>query len=73
MLQHEAAMRTDELSYEDLNEARKMGYRALYFNPKWWLQNVWHVFKEPDDFTLAMRYSVKILRNYIFHKMVHAH
>jgi radical SAM superfamily enzyme YgiQ (UPF0313 family) len=73
MYQHASAMRTDELTSEELNKARKMGYRALYFNSTWWLQNMWHVFKEPDDFQLALRYSVKIINNYVFHKMVHAH
>jgi len=73
MYQHESAMRTDELTSEELNKARKMGYRALYFNSRWWLQNLWHVFKEPDDFQLALRYSIKIINNYVFHKMVHAH
>jgi anaerobic magnesium-protoporphyrin IX monomethyl ester cyclase len=73
MYQHEAVMRTDELRYEDLDEARKMAYRALYFDPKWWLQNMWHAISQPNDFPLATKYAIKILRNYIFHKMVHAH
>ena len=73
MYQHEAAMRTDELSYEDLNKARKMAYRALYFNPKWWLQNIRHTLRHPEDFPLATKYAVKIVKNYVFHKMTHAH
>lgn len=73
MYQHEAIMRTDELSYEDLNKARKMAYRALYFNPKWWLQNVGHTLRHPEDLPLATKYVIKIIKNYIFHKMTHAH
>jgi len=73
MYQHEAVMRTDELSYEDLDEARKMAYRALYFNPKWWLQNLWHVLRHFDDFPLATKYAIKIMKNYVFHRMAHAH
>ncbi len=73
MYQHEAVMRTNELSYDDLDKARKMAYRALYFNPKWWLQNAWHVLRHFDDFPLATRYAVKIMKNYILHKMAHAH
>lgn len=73
MYQHEAVMRTDELSYADLDEARKMAYRALYFNPRWWLQNTWHTIRQPNDFPLASKYAIKIMKNYVFHKMVHAH
>ena len=73
MYQHEAVMRTDELSCEDLNEARKMAYRALYFNPKWWLQNMWHTIGHPEDFPLAVRYAIKTMKNYLFQKMEHAH
>ncbi len=73
LLQHEASMRTDELTADELNLARKKAYRALYFSGRWWLQNMWHVAKEPDDFGLAAKYAVKIVRNYAFHKMAHAH
>lgn len=73
MLQHDSVMRTDELSCEDLNEARKLAYRALYLNPSWWLQNVLHAVKNPEDFPLATRYALKIFQNYLFHGMVHAH
>jgi hypothetical protein len=66
-------MRTDELSYEDLDEARKTAYHALYFNPKWWLQNTWHTVRQPSDFPLATRYAIKIMENYMLHKMAHAH
>jgi anaerobic magnesium-protoporphyrin IX monomethyl ester cyclase len=73
MYQHEAVMRTDELTYADLDKARKMAYRALYFNSKWWLQNTWHTARHLEDFPLAARYAIKIMNNYVFHKMKHAH
>ena len=73
MFQHESVMRTDELDFEDLNEARKKAYHALYFNWKWWAQNLWHVIKDPYDLPLASKYAVKIIKNYFFHKMAHAH
>jgi anaerobic magnesium-protoporphyrin IX monomethyl ester cyclase len=73
MFQHEAVMRTDELSFEDLNEARKKAYHSLYFNWKWWVQNMWHVIKDPYDLPLALKYVSKIMKNYLIHKMAHAH
>jgi anaerobic magnesium-protoporphyrin IX monomethyl ester cyclase len=73
MFQHEAVMSTKELSCEDLNEARKLAYRALYLNPRWWLQNILYAVKNPEDFQLATRYAIKIVENYLFHRMVHAH
>ena len=66
-------MRTDELSFEDLNEARKKAYHSLYFNWKWWVQNMWHVIKDPYDLPLALKYVSKIMKNYLIHKMAHAH
>ena len=73
MYQHDAIMRTDELNNQDLDEARKNAYHALYINPKWWLQNLWHIAKHPEDFQLATRYTIKITKNYLFNKMVHSH
>ncbi len=73
MFQHESIMRTAELDYNDLNKARRLAYRSLYFNPKWWLQNVWYIARNPSDFSLAKQYVLKILRNYLVYGMVHAH
>jgi anaerobic magnesium-protoporphyrin IX monomethyl ester cyclase len=73
MFQHEAVMRTDELSYEDLDEARIMAYHALYFNPRWWSQNVLYAIRHPEDLPLATRYALKIVQNYVLHGMIHAH
>jgi len=73
MYQHDAVMRTDELTYQNLDDARKAAYHALYFSPKWWLQNIWHTAKHPEDFSLASRYIAKILKNFFFNKMSHSH
>lgn len=73
MYQHEAIMRTDELSYEDLNKARKIAYNSLYFNPRWILQNIAYITRHPEDFNSAVRYWLKIMKNYFINKMEHAH
>jgi anaerobic magnesium-protoporphyrin IX monomethyl ester cyclase len=73
MFQHESIMRTDRLDNESLNRARKKAYRALYFNPKWWLQNTGHTLRHLEDLPLATRYSFKIMINFILRKMEHGH
>jgi anaerobic magnesium-protoporphyrin IX monomethyl ester cyclase len=73
LYQHAAIMRTDELSPAELEKARKMAYRALYFNSRWVLQNLKHTLYHPEDLHLATGYVVKITRNYVLHKMEHAH
>lgn len=73
MYQHEAIMRTDALDYEDLNKVRMRAYRKLYFSPKWWIQNIWYTAKHPSDFPLAIRYALKVLKNFFFNKMTHTH
>jgi radical SAM superfamily enzyme YgiQ (UPF0313 family) len=73
LYQHESMMGTDELRSEDLNKARNMAYRTLYMNPKWIVQNVGYVLKNPKDFNLASRYVLKIINNFIFHRMKHGH
>jgi len=73
MYQHKALMRTAELSNDELDKARKLAYRSLYFNPKWWLQNLLYTSRHPDDFQLASRYAMKILSNYVLRDMTHAH
>jgi anaerobic magnesium-protoporphyrin IX monomethyl ester cyclase len=73
MYQHESIMRTAELEPSELNEARRLVYRSLYFNPQWWLQNALFIAGHPSDLRLATRYVNRILRNYVLHKMIHAH
>jgi anaerobic magnesium-protoporphyrin IX monomethyl ester cyclase len=73
LYQDDAVVGTDALSPADLNKARDMAYRSLYFNPRWWFRNIGHVLKEPEDIDLATRYATKALRNYLVHRMKHAH
>lgn len=73
MYQHESVMRTDELASKELELIRQDAYKAIYFNPKWWIQNIGYVIKNPDDLVLAINYSIKILRNFIINKMDFAH
>lgn len=73
LFQDSAVAGTESLKPADLNRARQMAYRSLYFNPRWWASNVRHVIRNPDDFELAFRYAVKILDNYLVHKMKDAH
>lgn len=73
LYQHESVMRTDELSADDLNEARRMAYKALYSNPRWWMQNILHVVRNPEDFMLATRYVMKIMNNFFVRRMEHGH
>lgn len=73
LYQHSANMRTDSLTENQLESARKMAYRNLYFNSRWLLGNLYWVLKYPEDFPVATRYFVKILKNYLIHKMQHSH
>jgi len=73
MYQHVSVMRTDELSPNELEISRKRAYKLLYFNPRWWIQNIRYVIKNPDDFILASNYSIKILTNFIINKMNYSH
>jgi len=73
MFQHDSIMRTDELTAKDLNIARKKAYESIYLNPKWWLQNFYHVAKTPEDFEIARGYVMKIFTNFFINKMEYAH
>jgi radical SAM superfamily enzyme YgiQ (UPF0313 family) len=73
LYQYQAVVGTDALSPEDLDRARMMAYRSLYLNPRWWIQNVWHVARHPGDFEIAARYVIKIVDNYLIHSMRHGH
>ncbi|MGD0057102.1 MAG: radical SAM protein [Methanomassiliicoccales archaeon] len=73
LFQDSAVAGTESLKPADLNRARQMAYRSLYFNPRWWTSNVRHVMRNPDDFELAFRYAVKVLDNYLVHGMKNAH
>lgn len=73
LYQHISTMRTDDLSTEDLEAARKKAYRSLYFNPKWIFMNAIWVLKRPNDLPLAVKYYFKSLRNYVVYGMEHSH
>jgi anaerobic magnesium-protoporphyrin IX monomethyl ester cyclase len=73
MYQHVSIMRTKELTTNEIEQARQKGYRALYFNPGWWIQNIRYVISNPEDFVLAKNYSIKILTNIFLNKMDFAH
>jgi radical SAM superfamily enzyme YgiQ (UPF0313 family) len=73
LYQHSSNMRTEELSNEELEKARKMVYRELYFNPKWLAGNAFWVLRYPGDFYLGTRYFIKIMKNYLLHQMQHSH
>lgn len=73
MYQHEAMMRTEELSTEELENARNKAYKAIYFNPRWWMQNIVYVVNNPADIVLASNYCIKIFSNFIINKMDYAH
>ncbi len=73
LYQHQAVVGTQALSPHELDQARLSAYRTLYTNPRWWLQNIWHVLKHPGDLDLASRYVLKLVNNYFFQRMRHGH
>jgi len=73
LYQHTANMRTDSLKEGELERARRIAYRTLYFNPRWILGNVGWVIRHPEDLYLGTRYFIKIIKNYFIHRMQHAH
>ena len=73
LYQHDAVIGTESLRPEDLNRARNMAYRSLYFNPSWWASNISHVIRHPEDAELASKYAMKVFKNYLFYRMEHAH
>jgi len=64
MNQISSIMGTEELTAEDVTKTRKMAYRALLFNPRWWIQNIVYVIKNPDDFGLAYKYCIGLFKIY---------
>ena len=73
LLQHASILPTEKMTTDELEKARKMAYSALYFNPKWIFENFKYLLREPADFSLAVRYDLKSLRNFLFYRMEHAH
>jgi radical SAM superfamily enzyme YgiQ (UPF0313 family) len=73
LYQHSSAMGTAEMTSSELNQARKLLYRSLYFNPRWVLENVRFILRNPGDIPLAVRYYLKSLKSYLVHGMQHEH
>jgi len=73
MYQHESIVGTDDMTPKELNKARIKAYKALYTHPVWYMENVKHVLRNPDDLGLAVRYSIKIINNFLIHRMEHSH
>ena len=73
LFQHNSIMRTDDLSIEELDNARQMAYKSLYFNPRWILMNFLWVLKYPNDLILATKFYLKSIENYMLHDMEHSH
>jgi len=73
LYQHESLIGTEDMRPHELSRARKKAYSTLYTYPPWYLANVAHVMRNPGDFRLAVRYSIKIINNFVFHRMEHSH
>jgi len=73
MHQHNAILGTDALTPEQLNRLRKLAYTRLYFSPRWWRENLRFALATRDDFELASRYAIRVLRNYFVHGMQGTH
>ena len=73
LCQHSSIMRTTEMTPSELDQARKLLYRSFYFNPRWVLQNVKFIIRNPTDISLAVRYYLRSLRSYLLHGMRHGH
>ncbi len=71
--QDDALVGTASLTPRELNRLRKLAYTRLYLNPRWWRQNIRFALSNRDDFELASRYAVRILRNYFVHGMRGTH
>lgn len=59
MYQDTAFYDTDELSLGELESARRRLYLSLFLNPRWIIQNINYVLRNPQDFMLAARYFFK--------------
>lgn len=73
MYQDAALVGTDALAPEELNQLRRLAYTKLYFNPRWWWQNLRFALASRDDLELATRYAFRIVNNYFVHGMRHTH
>ncbi|SNQ61516.1 B12-binding domain-containing radical SAM protein [Candidatus Methanoperedens nitratireducens] len=67
MNQNKSIMRTEELTTEEIDRARKQAHYALFLNPRWWAQNIGYVIKNPEDFNLASKYAIGALKIALAH------
>lgn len=73
LFQHNSIMNVPGISHAELERARQLLYRSLYFNPAWLWQNIKYVATNPYDLSFAVRYYLKSLMNLVVHKMSHSH
>jgi len=73
LFQHSSILRTEHMSPAELEQARRLAYHSLYFNPRWILSNVLFLLREPTEIPLGVRYYLKSLKNFFVHNMEHAH
>ncbi len=73
LFQHSSILRTEHMSPEELESARRLAYRSLYFNPRWILSNVRFLLREPTEIPLGVKYYLKSLKNFLVYNMEHAH
>lgn len=73
LYQHKAILGSMNLSEHELENARIRAYRALYFNPRWIIQNILWVIRHPEDLRLGISYYWKNIKNYCWYGMEHAH
>jgi len=66
---HVSIMRTDRMTREEIEKARKKAYRALYFNPRWILSQLANV----EEILLTVRFYLKYLYMYLIHGMRYSH
>lgn len=67
MNQNRSIMRTDDLTSQEIDKARDKAYQALILNPRWWIQNIGYVIKNPDDFELAYKYCINLFKLTLAH------
>jgi len=66
---HISLMRTEEMTIQEIEKARKKAYRALYFNPLWIISQL----RNLDELSLYIRYYFKGLGMYLVRGMKHSH
>ncbi len=68
LYQDSAQFKGRNLSNEYLEKVRRRAHTSLYFNPRWFFKNLAYTIKNPDDFILAYRYVIKVLKDIFVRK-----